>query len=63
MEKSKEQNNIVCYHLGKRRTLYVHTQTQKRKYAYIKEKIFIYIHKKQIILLWRGKLDDWGAKM
>lgn len=43
MEKSKKQNNIVCYHLGKRGILYIHTQTQKRKYMYTKKK-HVYIH-------------------
>lgn len=41
MEKSKEQKNIVCYHLGKRGTLYIQIQTPKRKYVNIKKYISI----------------------
>ena len=52
MGKSKEQKNIVCYHLGKRVTLYIQVQTPKRKYVNIKKYISIlyiemYIHTKR----------------
>ena len=51
MGKSKEQKNIVCYHLGERVTLYIQVQTPKRKYVNIKKYISIlyiemYIHTK-----------------